>query len=124
MKGILSAITVVAGLLVSLLAAGPVRAQPPMMDTCPHEATVASLRTCVQHAADEGVIDNRGVAGSLLAKLDAAQAAVERGQPAVAVEVLAAFVREVEAQAGKHIASPHAEHLAMHARMVIAALQQ
>lgn len=122
MKRILSAIAVVAGLLVSLLAAGSVRAQPPMTDTCPHAATVTSLRACVQHAADEGVIDNRGVVNSLLAKLDAAEAAAERGQPAVAAEILAAFVREVEAQAGKHIASPHAEHLAMHARMVIEAL--
>lgn len=123
MKRILSAIVVVAGLLVSLLAAGPVRAQPPMTDTCPHEATVTSLRACVRHAADEGVIDNRGVVNSLLAKLDAAEASAERGQPAVAAAILAAFVREVEAQAGKHIASPHAEHLAMHARMVIEALQ-
>ena len=122
MRGILSVIAVVAGLLASLLAAGPVRAQPPMTDSCPHTATIASLRTCVQHAAGEGIIDNRGVAVGLLAKLDAAQAAARRGQPAVAVEILTAFVREVEAQAGQHIAAPHAEHLAMHARMVIEAL--
>ena len=126
MKAILSMSIIVTGFLLSLLVPGSAQAQPVTMamGTCTHEATVASLRLCVRHAANQGFIDNQGITRSLLAKLDAAQAAVERGQPVVATKILAAFVRQVEAQTGKHIASPHAEHLVMHAAMVIEALQR
>ena len=107
-------------LVLSLIAPAPIRAQA--MDECPHEATIQSLRMCVQHAAAHGHIDNQGVARSLLAKLDAAEAAQGRGQTEVAVNLLEAFVNEVQAQAGKHILQPHAEHLLMHAQAVIEAL--
>ena len=103
-----------------LIAPVPARAEP--MDDCSHKATIQSLRTCVQHAADHNHIDNRGVARSLIAKLDAAQAAQDRGQPEVAVNLLQAFVREVRSQSGKHILQQHAEHLLHHAQMVIQAL--
>ena len=91
---------------------------------CPHpmDATVAALHDCVQHAADMGMIDNPGVAHSLLSKVEAAQAALDRGQPAVAVNKLRAFIHEVQAQAGKHIDAEHADHMVMHAQMVIDAL--
>jgi hypothetical protein len=36
--------------------------------------------------------------------------------------LLEAFVREVRAQAGKHILQEHAQHLLLHAQMVIQAL--
>jgi len=62
------------------------------------------------------------VANSLLAKLDAAQAAVDRGQTSVAINKLQAFINEVQAQAGKHIDSMHAQHMVMHAQLVIQAL--
>lgn len=107
-------------LVLSLIAPLPTRAQS--MGECPHEATIQSLHTCVQHAAELGHIDNQGVASSLLAKLNAAQAALDRGQPEVVVNVLEAFVREVQAQAGKHILQPHADHLLMHAQVVIQAV--
>ena len=90
---------------------------------CVHEATVQSLRDCVVHAGGAGHIDSQGIAKSLLAKLDAAQAALDRGQTKTAVNNLNAFVRAVEAQDGKHIVSPHATHLAMHANQVIAAIE-
>jgi len=109
----------------ALLALGltaPVPARAQEMDDCPHAPTIASLRTCVQHAADHGHIDNGGIARSLIAKLDVAQAAFDRGQAAVAVNTLEAFVRELDAQAGKHIVAEHAAHLRMHAQDVIAAL--
>lgn len=111
--------------ILGLVAAGmasaqTVSAQP--MDACPHEATIQALRACVQHAADHGHIDNAGVARSLLAKLDAAQAALDRGQTAVAVTVLKAADRQVRAQAGKHIDAEHAVHLRTHLGHVIAAL--
>lgn len=84
--------------------------------------TVASLYDCVQHAYAQGHINDAGVAQSLLAKLSAAQAAVNQGQPAVAVNILQAFIYEVQAQAGVHILADHAQHLVDHAQMVIQAL--
>jgi hypothetical protein len=107
-------------IVLGLIAPAPARAQT--MDDCAHDATIQSLSTCVQHAAEHGHIDNPGVARSLLAKLDAAQTAQGRSQNAVAVDILEAFVREVHAQSGKHILQEHAEHLLMHAQMVIQAL--
>ena len=105
----------------SLLTAGTARAQA--TDECGPATTIDSLVTCVQHCREQRFIDNQGVANSLLAKLHAAQAAEDRGQIATAVNNLSAFIHEVQAQAGKHIAQPHADHMVMHAQMVIAALE-
>ena len=92
---------------------------------CEHDMlTVESLQHCVQHALAEGHIDSEGVANSLLAELTAAQAALDRGQTPVAVQLLRAFVAEVKAQAGKHIVAEHAAHLIEHAQMVIEALKK
>ncbi len=91
-------------------------------DGCPHEPTISSLQTCVEHAATAGFITNQGVSQSLLAKLNAAAAADDRGQPDVAAQMVLAFSREVEAQRGKHIQAAHADEMLMHAESVIAAL--
>jgi len=107
-------------IVLGLVVPASARAQP--MDDCSPTPTIQSLRTCVQHAADHRHIDNNGVARSLIAKLDAAQAAVDRGQTAVAVNQLNAFIQELHAQAGKHILGEHAEHLLLHAQAVIQAL--
>ncbi len=104
-----------------LLAPGTARAQT--SDECDHAPTISSLRTCVQHAADQGFIDNQGVTNGLLAELDAAQAALDRGQTGTAINLLNTFIHEVQAQAGKHIKQTHAEDLVMHAQMVIQALK-
>lgn len=93
------------------------------MDACPHEATIEALHMCVAHATAQGHIDNVGVARSLHAKLYAAGAALERGNAGTTVNVLGAFVKELDAQAGKHIDAQASEHLAMHAEMVIEAIQ-
>ncbi len=106
---------------VLLLTTAPVLAADAM--TCDHTgATIASLHHCVMHASEMGHITNKGVANSLRAKLDAAQAALDRGQPGVAVNLLHAFTKEVNAQTGKHIAAEHAGHLVEHAQKVITAL--
>jgi cell division FtsZ-interacting protein ZapD len=105
-----------------LFVAAPASAQ--MMDTCAHEPTIESLSACVNHAAQNDYIDNGGIARSLLAKLDAAQKALDRDQPSVAINNLKAFIHEVEAQSGKHIDAEHAAHMRMHAEDVIAALRQ
>src|SRR4051812_9377607 len=109
--------------LVVLIAAALllVSARPALADemsTC-DTPTIAALQMCVHHAAEMGHIDNNGVVRSLHAKLDAAQAALDRGQTGVAVNTLEAFINEVQAQAGQHIDAEHAEHMAMHAQTVI-----
>lgn len=87
-----------------------------------HEATIENLAQHVEHAAMMGHITNAGVANSLLAKLAAAQSALDRGQTAVAVNILNAFVNQLEAQAGKHVLEPHASCLIHHAHQVHMAL--
>lgn len=105
----------------SLLAVSPALAQEDM--DCAHEvATIASLRQCVVHAWEMRHIDNDGIARSLLSKLDAAQANLDRGKIDNAIDILEDFVEQVQAQSGKHIDPMHAEHLIHHAHMVIAAL--
>jgi hypothetical protein len=126
MKQRLIVITVVLFALVAfvgfnLLTPGTVRAQT--TDDCALTPTIASLATCVEHAASQGSITNQGVTNSLLAKLDAAQAAQDRGQTGTAINLLGAFIHEVQAQAGKHIDQVHAQHMVMHAQMVIQALK-
>jgi hypothetical protein len=91
---------------------------------CTHEPTVQSLHDCVVHAAEAGYIDNLGVTQSLLAKLDAAQTALDRGQTDVAVNNVQAFIAIVGAQAEKHIVVEHAAHMVEHANHVITALGQ
>lgn len=108
--------------LLSLLLVAPVLASDG--HGCEHDATIQSLRDCVIHADAVGHIDNGGVTKSLLAKLDAAQSALDAGQADVAINQLNAFINAVEAQAGKHIAEPHASHMIGHAQQVIAAVNQ
>lgn len=103
-----------------LSAAAPASAAE--MEHCSHAPTIAALRTCVQHAIDQGHIDNPGVGRSLLAKLDSAQRSVDRSQPAVAINKLAAFIHELDAQAGAHIETEHADHMRTHSQEVIVAL--
>lgn len=115
LAGILGAIAIVPTLAASHM---------PAADMCPHDPTVASLLTCVEHMEQNDVIDNDGVATSLSAKLNAAQAADQRGQQDVATRQLKAMIQQITAQAGKHIAQPHANHLIQHTELVIAALDQ
>jgi hypothetical protein len=121
------AITILAALSMSSVIAAPAAqaaaTDMPAMDRCEHVATIQSLRVCVLTMTGDEVIDNQGITRSLLAKIDAAQAAVDRGQPEVAESTLAAFIHDVQAQAGKHIAQPHADHLVMHAQLVLQALE-
>lgn len=93
------------------------------MDGCTHDATIASLRDCVEHAIDMGHVTDGAVAQSLLVKLDQAQAALNRGNTQAAIGLLTAFVRQVGAQTGKTIVAEHAEHLIMHATHVLDALR-
>ena len=120
MRNRILSVVVLLALLTAALAV-PVFASEEHM--CTHDMnTIESLHHCVNHALEMGHITNAGVANALLAKLDGAQAALDRGQPAVAVNKLNSFINQLQAQSGNHIDPVHAEHLIMHAQMVIAAL--
>lgn len=112
------------GLMIVMLlvfAAMPVFAQE--THECTHEgATISDLIHCFEHAVTMGHIDNNGVANGLFAKLAAAQAAQNRGQNRVAVNVLNALTHEVEAQAGVHIDLHSSHHMLAHIQSVIVAL--
>jgi hypothetical protein len=102
----------------------PAIAVAQVTDDCPMTPTIGALRACVQHASDMGHITNKGVARSLLAELKAAQSALDRGQPRVAIVLLRTFEREVSALSGKSIEPAHAAHMVEHAQLVIQALQR
>jgi len=106
----------------NLLTPGTASAQA--VDGCVHTATIDSLEACVEHAAVQGLINNQGVTHSLLAKLDAAEEALEHGHTKAAIHQLEAFLHEVYAQSGKHIDPEHAMGLEMHAQLVIQALKK
>jgi hypothetical protein len=119
-KQLLAVLTVI---VLGMVAAAPALAQAE--DECAHDTpTIQALRECVVHASAEGHIDSPAVTRVLLAELDAAQSALDRGQTALAVRLLQAFIRTVEAQAGKHIVAEHAVHLVEHTQMVIQVLSQ
>ena len=78
MKRLLPILGIVAALL--LVAAPAFAAED---HACDHTGTtIESLHHCVMHAYDMGHITNKGVANSLLAKLDAAQAALTEASQA------------------------------------------
>jgi hypothetical protein len=122
MKRILFALVLVA---LSLAVVGPAFAQ----ETCDHgmhgvhEPTIASLSNHVKHAREMNHIATDDLANSLLDKLNAAQAAQDRGQVKTAVNNVNAFINQVNAQSGKAIAADCADHLLMHAGHVVMALQ-
>lgn len=104
----------------TLIAVAPIQAQT--QDTCPHEATIAALHECVLHMEEHGFITNAGIARALHAKLDAAEAALDRNQAGVAINILEAVIHQLGAERGKHIVAEHADHLRVHTEMVIDAL--
>lgn len=114
-------LVVLALVVLSMVVALPALAQDG--HECDHdEATLSSLHHCVGHALEMGHIDSAGVARSLHQKLNAAQAALDEGNPTAAIHLLDAFMSEVEAQSGRHIDPEHAGHLIEHAEMVKQAL--
>ena len=67
------------------------------------DATPASIREAIQRMFDMGDIEKAGIARSLLAKLEAAEAARASGACATAANHLQAFANEVNAQTPQHI---------------------
>src|SRR5260370_38786014 len=65
--------------------------------------TPESLKGDVNDLLGLGCIDN--ISQSLIAKINAAQKLIGKGQIQAAVNILSALISEVQAQAGKHIAA-------------------
>jgi hypothetical protein len=109
-------------LLLSLVL--PAAAEAQDIPDCPMTPTIGALTDCVQHAVQMRHITNAGIARSLLAELHAAQSALDRGQPRVAIVLLEVFVHEVNHASGRFIDPEHAAHLVQHAELVIQALRR
>ncbi|HKB98139.1 MAG TPA: SdrD B-like domain-containing protein [Terriglobales bacterium] len=67
--------------------------------------TPDSLITEVNEFLGLGCIDNAGIANSLASKMGAVKNAIANGQIQTAINILSAFIKEVQAQAGKHIST-------------------
>jgi len=67
--------------------------------------TPDSLITEVNEFLGLGCIDNAGIANSLASKMAAVKNAIANGQIQAAANILSAFIKEVQAQAGKHIST-------------------
>jgi hypothetical protein len=79
-----------------------------------------TIRADVQGALISGAITKSGVAKNLLAELNEAQAARNRGQCKTAGNIYQQFVNDVSAQAGKSIGTPTAAQLISEAQFLIA----
>jgi 2',3'-cyclic-nucleotide 2'-phosphodiesterase (5'-nucleotidase family) len=86
-------------------------------------ATSQSLVFAVNRFYSEGKIDNDGIQNSLLKKLENAQKDIDKGKLDTAINKLEAFINEVQAQSGKHIAEDAANLLIADAQWVIAHLK-
>lgn len=90
---------------------------------CVQISTIDALEACVKHAASQGIITDRGVTRSLLAKLDAAEKDLKQGDTTNAIDQLKAFIDEVQAESGKHIDAAHVQQMVMRVQMMIPSLQ-
>jgi hypothetical protein len=67
--------------------------------------SIAGISSVIGQMLAAGCIDNTGIANALNVKLTAAQAAIGGGNTKTATNILSAFIDQVRAQTGKHIAS-------------------
>jgi hypothetical protein len=68
-------------------------------------ATSSAILSVVAQILAAGCIDNSGIGSSLAAKLTAAQAEINAGNIQDAIDILMAFINELNAQSGKHVLS-------------------
>jgi len=86
-------------------------------------ATVGSLMTTVNGFVTDGRINDSSAANGLLAKLNDAQDAIDKGKNNVAVNKLREFIDQVNGRAGRSIAADAAQLLVADAQYVIGTLQ-
>jgi 2',3'-cyclic-nucleotide 2'-phosphodiesterase (5'-nucleotidase family) len=83
------------------------------LNTITAEVTLESLTADLIGFYETGDIDSKGVFNSLLAKLEGAQAALNKGNAKATANKLGAFINEVMDQSGEHITPEAAEALIM-----------
>ena len=66
---------------------------------------MSGITTIIGNLLAAGCIGNEGIANALTRKLSAAQMDISAGQIKTAINVLMAFIDQVQAQSGKHIAA-------------------
>src|SRR5258708_35942644 len=86
----------------------------------PVSITAESIRTDVRNAVASAAIDTAGVGSALLAELNAAAAAHASGECGVAANLYNAFIADLTAQSGKHVAAATATQLIGEAQFLIA----
>jgi hypothetical protein len=82
-------------------------------------ATIQSTKAALTYFYESGEIDSWGVYNSLMVKLNAAQKALDKGKTGVAINILYAFIKELQAQSGKHVSAAAAATLIADAQWVI-----
>jgi hypothetical protein len=68
-------------------------------------ATTGSITNLIGDLLNAGCIDNAGIGNALTSKLAAAQSAIGAGNIKTAINILTALKNQINAQAGKHIAT-------------------
>jgi hypothetical protein len=68
-------------------------------------ATAAGVTNVINTLLALGCIDNSGVASAFTTKLAQAQAAIDAGRTQTAINILSALLNQLQAQAGKHLAT-------------------
>jgi len=87
------------------------------------EMILDTLDDCVTHHWEMGQIHSKILYKILLLKVKAAILAEDHGKTKLAINILNAFINEVNAQSGKKIDSDAAVHMIMHANSAISKLQ-
>ncbi len=87
-----------------------------------YTSSTDNLLLQIEQMFEEGLIDNRGVVGSLISKINAAINMMDNDQTKPAENILNAFINSVYAQAGKHISLEAAEILITDAQYIISQL--
>jgi hypothetical protein len=67
------------------------------------EVTIEDLIAYINEAYKTGSVNNKGIANSLISKLETARAQLDKGKSKQAINALEAFLNELEAQRGKHV---------------------
>jgi hypothetical protein len=120
----LSFVWIVAGLATAMLLAAsaviPI-AYAHEEDECP--TTLDTLDDCVTHHWNDGQIHSKGVYNSLISKVNAAISTRDNGNTEAAINILEAFIHQVEALSSKQIDSEAAEHMIHHATKAIEDLE-
>jgi hypothetical protein len=92
--------------------------------TQPDINLIDMLISDVNTAYEKGWIDNQGIANSLDQKLENAKNQLEKGKTNTAINMLSAFLNEVEAQKDKHLTSEAYALLKFNAEYLIQRLEE